>query len=73
MEEKGSQRQDHEARTEDKLGGHMEQGCVRWSEGGTYIDIAFDVSNKDEVTGPGVADIGINGDGPSRVPLNKVG
>ena len=43
----------------------------QWGE--TYIDIAFDISNKDEVTGAGVADIGVDGNGPSRVPLDKVG
>ena len=43
----------------------------RW--GGTYIHIAFDISNEDEVAGAGVADIGVDGDGPSRVPLNRVG
>jgi len=31
-------------------------------ETGTYVDVPFHVPNQDEVTGAGVADVGVNGD-----------
>lgn len=41
--------------------------------GRTYVDVALHVSNEDEVASAGVADVGIDGDGPARVPLDGVG
>jgi len=40
---------------------------------GTYVDVPFYVPNQDEVTRPGVADVGVDGDRAPRVSLDKVG
>ena len=39
----------------------------------TYIDVSFHVSNQDEVTRTGVADVGVHGDRAPRVSLDGIG
>lgn len=40
--------------------------------GGTYVYIAFDITNQEEVAGAGVADVGVHGDGTARVSVNEI-
>lgn len=40
---------------------------------GTYVDVALHITNENEVTSAGVADVGVNGDGTARVSLDTVG
>ena len=46
---------------------------ARGTKGGTYVDIALDVPDEDEVAGACVADVGVDGDRASGVALDEVG